>query len=78
MPTILRLRGYRFFFSSLDMGEPPHMHVASEKGYAKYWMDPIRLAKSRRLRDHELSAIHGILVEHRELFLEKWHEHFGD
>ncbi len=27
MPTLLRWRGYRFFFYSADGWEPPHIHV---------------------------------------------------
>jgi hypothetical protein len=39
MPTILRLRGYRFFFFSGEGGEPPHIHVESAENYAKFWLD---------------------------------------
>ncbi|MBI3682024.1 MAG: DUF4160 domain-containing protein [Acidobacteria bacterium] len=38
MPTLLRVRGYRFFFFSLEGREPPHMHVAHGGRYAKFWL----------------------------------------
>jgi hypothetical protein len=27
MPTVFRIKGYRFFFISLEGKEPPHIHV---------------------------------------------------
>ncbi len=38
MPTILRIQGFRFYFFSLDSGEPPHIHVAHGDKLAKYWL----------------------------------------
>ncbi|MGO9269600.1 MAG: DUF4160 domain-containing protein [Terriglobia bacterium] len=40
MPTVLRIRSYRFFFVSLDRGEPPHVHVRRENFVAKFWLEP--------------------------------------
>ena len=38
-PTILRKNGYRFFFFSRE--EPRmHVHVMSNKGEAKFWLEP--------------------------------------
>jgi hypothetical protein len=46
MPTVLRWKGYRFFFWSGDRGEPPHVHVKRDAGEAKVWLDPHWVAKS--------------------------------
>lgn len=46
MPTVLREGPYRFFFSSLDYGEPPHIHVRRENKVAKFWLDPVTLQKA--------------------------------
>ncbi|WP_369421376.1 DUF4160 domain-containing protein [Coxiella-like endosymbiont] len=27
MPTVLRIKGYRFFFFNLEINEQPHIHV---------------------------------------------------
>ena len=27
MPTVLNIKGYRFFFFSLEGNEPPHIHI---------------------------------------------------
>ena len=36
---MLRVRGYRFFFS-MEGREPPHIHVAHAGRYAKLWLEP--------------------------------------
>jgi hypothetical protein len=46
MPTVLRVGPYRFFFVSLDRGEPPHIHVWRESMVAKFWLDPIALQQA--------------------------------
>ena len=78
MPTVFRnLRGYRLFFFSLDRGESIHIHVAKGRGYAKFWMSPLELARSRNLRSHELNAIEELIEENREEIERRWNEHFG-
>ena len=75
MPTVLRVKGYRFFFFSREGQEPPHIHVEQAERYAKFWLNPILLARSRGFRSGELSQIRRIVVQNRELFLERWNEH---
>ncbi len=72
MPVILRVRGYRFWFYEADLDEPPHVHVGKEGKEAKFWIEPIRLARSRRFRDAELSEIERILAEYKNDVLEAW------
>ena len=54
MPTVLRWRGYKFLFFSLEEGEPPHVHVRKGSGQAKFWLSDCQLAKERGFADHEL------------------------
>lgn len=77
MPTVLRIKGYRFFFFSLEGNEPPHIHIEHGDKVAKFWLNPITLASSSGYRSHELTEIRTIVVEHSKKFLEKWNEHFG-
>ena len=77
MPTIGCVRGYRFFFCSLDRSEPIHVHVDKGDAYAKYWLKPVRLVRSRAFRSNELSEIQGIIEENARVFEEKWHEFFA-
>jgi len=74
MPVVLRIRGYRFSFYEADLDEPPHVHVAKQSAEAKYWLNPVVLSKSRGFRDHELTDIEKILVEHQDEILEAWQE----
>lgn len=76
MPTVLAIGEYRFYFYSRENGEPPHIHVEAGDRLAKYWLQPIELASSKRFRDHELTAVRGLVVDHREQLLKAWHDHF--
>ena len=77
MPTILKIKGYRFFFFSLEGNEPPHIHVELGEKVAKYWLDPVNLASSYGFRSHDLTKVRAIVIENRVKFLEKWNEHFS-
>ncbi len=77
MPTVLRIRGFRFFFFSLEGNEPPHIHVEQAERFAKVWLDPISLVKSRGFRSGELSEIQRIVEEHQDFLMEKWNDYFS-
>jgi Domain of unknown function (DUF4160) len=77
MPVALRVKGYRFFFFSLEGHEPAHIHVEQAERFAKFWLNPISLAKSRGFRSNELSEIQKIIEENRAVLLERWDEHFS-
>ena len=77
MPTILKIGSYRFFFYSNERGEPPHIHVQRERFLAKFWLNPVALAGSKRFASHELRAIQKHVDENREIFLEAWNEHIS-
>jgi hypothetical protein len=74
MPTVLRVKGYRFFFFSREGLEPPHIHVEQAERYAKFWLVPVCLVRSEGFRQNELTEVRDIIDEHQRLFLEKWHE----
>ncbi len=77
MPALLRVRGYRFFFYSMEAREPPHIHVAHAGRYAKFWLEPVALAQVRGFRGHELTEVRRIVLQNRQFFMERWHEYFG-
>jgi hypothetical protein len=68
---------YRFFFVSLDRGEPPHVHVKREKMVAKFWLEPVALERAGGFSRVELSAIARIVRRHQEALLRSWYEFFG-
>lgn len=78
MPTVLTLGPYRFYFVSLDYGEPPHVHVQRQDMVAKFWLDPVVLERAGGFRPHELSQIGRLVQEHPEALMERWNEFFGD
>ena len=77
MPTILTIRSYRFFFVSLDRGEPAHVHVRRENMAAKFWLEPMALERAGGFSRVELNAIARLVQAHRERFLKGWYEFFG-
>lgn len=77
MPTVLRVGASRFFFDSNEGSEPPHIHVESGEGFAKFWLEPVSSAFHGRLPGHELRHLERLVSEHRREFLEAWHEFFG-
>lgn len=76
MPTVKRIGAARFFFYSNEGTEPPHIHVEQGGAVAKFWLEPVSLAFSSRLRGHELRRLERLVVEHRDQFLETWHDFF--
>jgi len=77
VPTVLRERGFRFFFFSNERDEPPHVHVESGDGYAKFWLSPVGLAESRGYDAAEVRDLLTIVREHRDNMEQRWHDYFG-
>ena len=77
MPTVARVGPYRLFFFSNDGTEPPHIHVQRERYLAKFWLQPVALARVSGFRAVELRRIEGLVVNRKEAILEAWHEYFG-
>ena len=76
MPTVLRLFGWRFHFYSDEGSEPPHIHVNTGDGECKFWLAPVRLARSENVKPAVTRRIEAVVVERETFFLEKWHEYF--
>jgi Domain of unknown function (DUF4160) len=56
-PTVFKEVGFRFFFFSRE--EPRmHVHIVSEDGEAKFWLEPeIELARNYRYSRKQLKVI---------------------
>jgi hypothetical protein len=78
VPTIDEIGPYKLFFYSSEGNEPPHVHVRRGRAAAKFWLNPVRLAGSRRFGDHELRDLERIVVDNQPRILEAWNEHFGN
>jgi len=68
---------YRFFFTSFNCNEPPHVHVERERRTGKFWLEPVSLARNHGFTARELNVIRRIIEVHRIIILEAWHEHCG-
>jgi len=77
MPTVLRVRGHRFFFFSNEGSEPPHVHVQRDRALAKFWLEPVALASSVGFAAHELRELARLVTDNKQIFLEQWHEFFS-
>ena len=77
MPTVLRVEAYRFYFYSHEPNEPPHIHVDRDRQSAKFWLEPVALAKNIGFSAKELKKLQAIVVENQTLFVETWNEYFG-
>ena len=76
MPTVLRVGPFRFFFYAGDGAEPPHVHVERDDCEAKFWLDPVRLERSRGYRRGEINRIRELVAKHHEQLLESWNAFF--
>ena len=75
MPTVLRSGPYRFYFYSHEPSEPPHIHhIDRDDLSAKFWLDPVQLARNFGFRAHELRTIQSIVMENAAV--RNWRESF--
>ncbi|MBF0104491.1 MAG: DUF4160 domain-containing protein [Deltaproteobacteria bacterium] len=76
-PTVLRIRGYRFYFLSNEE-DRMHVHIICGEGEAKFWVEPIvALATYHNLSAKKLSEIQRLVEEHKNEIIKKWKTYFG-
>ena len=78
MATLLRLRGYRFYFHSQVTGDPPHLHVDRDRKSAKLWIESTTVVRNVGFSSLEVREITRIIVEYRLEFLRRWNDYFED
>lgn len=77
MPTVLRIGGFKFYFYSHEPNEPPHIHIDRDRYSAKFWLEPVSLAKNIGFSPQELRKLEKLVEENIETILEAWYEYFG-
>jgi len=78
MPTLLLIKGFRFFFYSNENNEPMHVHVTKGDAYGKIWLEPsIIMVYLIGFNKSEIKEINEIIIAHLEQFKKKWHEYFN-
>ena len=77
MPTILREGGFRLFFFSNEKEEPPHIHVKYQSASAKFWIQPVALARNLGMNTAELRKAFNLVLKHEKLIRGKWNGYFS-
>lgn len=75
MITLLRIAGLRFVIYTNDH-EPAHLHVYGD-GEARISIVDVAVISNRGMSKRDLLRALNIVLEHREMFLERWHEIHG-
>ncbi|MGG6265911.1 DUF4160 domain-containing protein [Leptolyngbya sp. AN03gr2] len=78
MPTVLRVNAYRFYFYSHEPNEPAHIHIDRDEWSAKFWLNPVELAKNIGFSAKELRKLKSLVEQHQDTLLEAWNEYFGN
>ena len=77
MPTVLKIGAFKFYFYSHEPNEPPHIHIDRDNYSAKFWLEPVALAKNIGFSPRELRKLEKMVKENQTLILEAWYEYFG-
>jgi Domain of unknown function (DUF4160) len=77
MPTVLRVGPYRFYFYSGDGNDRRTSTSSTTQASPSFWLDPVRLARSRGYRRAELSDINRLVNEHAQELMEAGNDYFG-
>jgi len=77
VPTVLRSGPYRVYFFSHEPNEPPHVHVDRDDLSAKFWLQPVALARNFGFASQELRGVQGLIERNRKKLLEAWHGYPG-
>lgn len=77
MPTVLRIGAFKFYFYSHEPNEPPHIHIDRERYSAKFWLEPVVLARNIGFSPQELRKLEKMVRENQKVLLEAWYGYFG-
>jgi hypothetical protein len=77
MPTVLRQGPYRFFWYRHEPNEPAHVQIDRDRCSAKFWLEPVGLARNMGFSGHELKRTGIIIGNNRTFLLETRHGYFG-
>ena len=72
MPTVLKERGYRFYFYSNERDEPAHIHIEHSDKDAKFWLDTMKFAYVYGFTTKQQREIAGIIAAHTNILRKAW------
>ena len=76
MPTLFIIFGFRFMFYSNDH-TPIHIRAIKDGCEAKYNIEPVELVFNHGFKRHDLSLIESIVLENKEIIIERWRSYFN-
>ncbi len=76
MPTVLLIKGFRFYFFSNENDEPIHIHVEKAGANGKIWLEPFDIEYFYGFTVREQRQIKKITKENLETLKLKWHDYF--
>jgi hypothetical protein len=56
----------------------PHIHVDRAEYSAKFWLEPVALARNLGFRAQELRDVERLISDRRSFLLEAWHGYHGN
>ena len=59
-----------------DWNEPIHVHVEHGERKAKFWVKPVALASSYRMKGTQLRRARALAEENQALIEREWNEYF--
>ena len=79
MPKIAIYKFLTFYIFGFDaLNEPPHMHIAKEKGNrqrsAKIWLNTLEVAERGSLTDTDLNKALRILKDNLQIFIDAFNK----
>ncbi|HYG61251.1 MAG TPA: DUF4160 domain-containing protein [Thermoanaerobaculia bacterium] len=57
-------------------GRRRDIHVERDHQTAKYWLEPVRLARSKGFKSQELNSIRKIVEENQFILRKEWNDYF--
>ena len=75
MPTILKIKGYRFFFFSNEH-IPKHIHIQKQEKYAKIDLENLKVINNYKFTSKEIKEILKITSKNQKEFIKAWDEYF--
>lgn len=75
MPKIAIYKFLTFYIFGYDaLNEPPHMHIAKEKGNrqrsAKIWLNTLEVAEKGSLTDTDLNKALRLIKDNQQIFID--------
>lgn len=70
MPTVLRIKGYRFYFFAEEGSESAHVHVDKGSGTIKIWLKDLSIAFTEGLKPSEVREVLRLARLHHQFLLQ--------